>query len=126
MTNAEVLKKSMTVGDCARFFCSKHRCSDCPGWAHGETDCREVLTAWMQREESDTSYEEMKKSEIRRAVEKLLSKSVSDDYASRIIDAIIEDVIEDVNETADPEEWDDDDVRLALGRVLLKSLGETV
>lgn len=78
-------------------------------------------------EELDESGNKLdKKSEIRLSAEKLLSKSVSDDYASRIIDTIIEDVIEDINETADPEEWNEDDVRLAIGRAILKKFGEEI
>jgi hypothetical protein len=56
----------------------------------------------------------------------LLSKSISDDYVSELTDAIAEDVYQDVDETADPEEWNEDDVRLALGRVLLRKCGRFV
>ena len=63
---------------------------------------------------------------IRQAVEQLLLDSIAEDYIDRITDIIIDDVIEDINETADPERWNNDDVRLAIGRVILKKFGETV
>ena len=63
---------------------------------------------------------------IRQAVEQLLLDSIAEDYIDRITDIIIKDVIEDINETADPERWNNDDVRLAIGRVILKKFGETV
>ena len=48
-----------------------------------------------------------------------LNRPISDDYWPRISEAIIDDVIRNVEETADEEEWNEDDVRLAVGRVLL-------
>ena len=63
---------------------------------------------------------------IKQAVEQLLIDSIAEDYIDRIMDIIIDDVIEDINETADPERWNSDDVRLAIGRVILKKFGETV
>ena len=55
-----------------------------------------------------------------------LLNGVSGDYAGKIADAIAEDVADDVVECADLNEWNDCDVRLAIGRVLLKTLGVSV
>ena len=52
-----------------------------------------------------------------------LLNGVTDDYAGNIADAIADDVADDVVECADHNEWNDCDVRLAIGRVLLKALG---
>ena len=53
----------------------------------------------------------------------LNQKQISDEYWPRIRDAIADDVALDVCETADPVDWTDDDVRLAVGRVLCQRLG---
>lgn len=59
-------------------------------------------------------------------------KSVSDDYASYILDHVkngntfLEDVVNDISETSLCEEydyWNEDDIRLAIGRVLMNRLG---
>lgn len=50
-------------------------------------------------------------------------RPVSDEYWGRISDSILEEVCENVEETADKEEWNEDDVRLAVGRVLCDKLG---
>lgn len=55
-----------------------------------------------------------------------LLNGVTGDYAGEIADAIAEDVADDVAECADPDAWNDCDVRLAIGRVLLKALGVSV
>lgn len=48
---------------------------------------------------------------------------ISDDYYGRICDAILPEVEKDVKETADKDNWNEDDVRLAIGRVLCDRLG---
>lgn len=48
---------------------------------------------------------------------------IPDDYIQPIAEAITEAVAQDIYESADPSEWNDDDVRLAIGRVLCKRLG---
>lgn len=48
---------------------------------------------------------------------------ISSDYAPVIINALADDVAQDVWETADRENFNDDDVRMAVGRVLMKRLG---
>jgi hypothetical protein len=47
---------------------------------------------------------------------------ISQDYIRPIAESIVEDVAQDIYETADREEWNSDDVRLAVGRVLCKKL----
>lgn len=60
--------------------------------------------------------------EIRRIVEMLFIDSISSDYVNTIIDCIIDDVVQDVCECADEQNWNEDDVRLAIGRVLINKL----
>lgn len=67
-----------------------------------------------------------KKEMVQDVAFRLLSKSISDDYVSELTNAIAEDVYQDVDETADPGEWNEDDVRLALGRVLLRKCGRII
>lgn len=55
-----------------------------------------------------------------------LLAGVTGDYAGKIADAIADDVAKDVVECADQNAWNDCDVRLAIGRVLLKTLGVSV
>lgn len=57
------------------------------------------------------------KLQFRMFVRDMLCKSISDDYVDIILDEIIDDVVEDVECCAD-ENWNEDDVRLAIGRVL--------
>lgn len=56
--------------------------------------------------------------EIKQIVIDELSKSTDREYASQIADSIIGLVCKDIKETAD-KEWNDCDVRLAIGRVLV-------
>lgn len=67
--------------------------------------------------------DENSKLEVKECLFDLLSKSVAMDYVNDIYDKIKDEVIQDVEETADPDEWNDSDVRIALGRVLSKYLG---
>jgi hypothetical protein len=53
---------------------------------------------------------------------KMLGVAVSDHYIGDIVDNIINDVVEDVEECADPDNWNEDDVRLAIGRTLKNKL----
>lgn len=59
-------------------------------------------------------------------VRRELLNGFTGDYAGTIADAIAENVADDVAECADPNAWNDCDVRLAIGRVLLKTLGVSV
>ena len=56
------------------------------------------------------------------AYEDSLLGGISRDYSKSIAEAIADDVARDIHETADHEDWDIDDVRLAVGRVLCKRL----
>ena len=47
---------------------------------------------------------------------------ISQDYIFPIADKIVEDVAQDIYETTDAVGWNNDDVRLAVGRVLCKKL----
>lgn len=52
--------------------------------------------------------------------------AISDDYINSIIDNIIEDVVSDVKETsgyAEDGHFNTDDIKLAVGRVLIDRLG---
>ena len=51
-----------------------------------------------------------------------LKPQIASYYWEKIADVIIDDVVKDVNECADPQDWDEDDVRLAVGRVILERL----
>lgn len=65
----------------------------------------------------------MKKAGVSCIVKRNLSKGISDDYLSDIVNAIIDDVVRDVDECADSKNWNEDDVKLAVGRVLCERLG---
>lgn len=69
-------------------------------------------------------FEEPAKEEIiRNNVYHFMREAMSDDYSDLVAEAILPDVIADVNECADAEDWNEDDVRLAIGRVLCWKLG---
>lgn len=55
------------------------------------------------------------------SLEKILRKAISDDYSSDILKGIYSDVVEDIEVSAD-EDFNEDDVRLAFGRVILDRL----
>ena len=60
--------------------------------------------------------------EIRNFMKSTLASGISTDYLDYIIDELISDVIEDVKTSADAD-YSDDDIRLAVGRVLFLKLG---
>ena len=49
---------------------------------------------------------------------------IMDDFTDteKIVDMFIDEVIEDVEETADPDNWGSEDVRIALARAIKKKL----
>lgn len=47
---------------------------------------------------------------------------ISQDYIRFIAEKCVEDIAQDIYETANREAWNNDDVRLAFGRVLCKKL----
>lgn len=60
--------------------------------------------------------------DVREFMLSLLRKSISDDYVVYIADNILDDVVEDIKASAD-ENYSDEDVRYAIGRVLIDRLG---
>lgn len=64
----------------------------------------------------------LKRKEIANILYPILENCVSSSYAQVIMDEILDEVVRDVEETADPVNWNDDDVRLACGRVLMGKL----
>ena len=57
--------------------------------------------------------------EIQEQVTAELEKTTDRSYAKQIAEHITPLVCRDIKETADPENWNDSDVRLAIGRVLV-------
>lgn len=55
-------------------------------------------------------------------LELFLRQSISSDYTRSIAESILEDVKEDIECSAD-EDFNEDDIRLAIGRVLMDRLG---
>lgn len=51
-----------------------------------------------------------------------LNGPISSDYIKPIADKILDDIVLDLYETADHEYWNNDDLRLAFGRALVKRL----
>lgn len=47
-------------------------------------------------------------------------------YAASVADKALADVVQDLVETADPDEWNADDVQIAFGRVVAKRFGVEV
>ena len=62
-----------------------------------------------------------KENKIKLIALQILEDCVSD-YAIRILDEIAENIINDVEECADATEWNDDDVRLAIGRAIIDKM----
>ena len=54
-------------------------------------------------------------------IRELLNVAVSDDYVDYIANAILDDVEEDIRVSAS-EKYSDDDLRMAIGRVLVNKL----
>lgn len=44
-------------------------------------------------------------------------------YWKQIAEAILDDVVKHINKNADPDEWDEEDVRRAIGSVICERLG---
>lgn len=65
-----------------------------------------------------------RRNKIAAMVGDMLGRIVSDDYHSDVYNLLKDDIVEDVVATADPVEWNEDDVRLAIGRVLLDRLSK--
>lgn len=65
-----------------------------------------------------------RRNKIASMVGDMLGKIVSDDYHSDVYKLLKDDIVADVIATADPVEWNEDDVRPAIGRVLLDRLSK--
>lgn len=64
--------------------------------------------------------------ELRNDVRRIFAESVSTEYTKIILDKIEDDIVSDVVETSAYEEdgsYNDDDIRLAIGRVLINKMG---
>lgn len=62
------------------------------------------------------------KEKVRDIAFRLLSDALTDNYVNYVLDEIIDDIVDDVKECADPIEWNEDDVRLAVGRAFMLKL----
>ena len=69
----------------------------------------------------DRTEELKRRKEIEDVARLLLHKAITCVYAEELEDKILGRVVDDVMDTADPKNWNDDDVRLALGRVLAEA-----
>lgn len=56
------------------------------------------------------------------SIEELLTYSCTKEYSRKIANHILADVLEDIKTSAG-EEYNEDDIRLAIGRVLMNKLG---
>ena len=54
-------------------------------------------------------------------IEGILRRGISDDYTNDILEQIYDDVLKDIRTSAD-KDYNEDDVRLALGRVISERL----
>ena len=52
-----------------------------------------------------------------------LKPQIASYYWEKIADVIIDDVVKHINKNADPNEWDEEDVRRAIGSVICERLG---
>lgn len=83
--------------------------------------CKDELEL-KQSIEGSVALNAIKRRDVANVLYMLLENCVSSSYAQIIFDEIIDQVVDDVCESADPVEWNDDDVRLACGRVLMNRL----
>ena len=55
-------------------------------------------------------------------IKSIMKQAVSDDYVRYIMEVLYYDILDDIKTSAD-EDYNEDDVRLAIGRVLMDKLG---
>lgn len=60
---------------------------------------------------------------IKNISKNLLSKCISNDYVERILDKIIYDIWYDITICTDLDNFNEDDIKLAIGRTLCDKLG---
>lgn len=83
-----------------------------------------VIKSFPKRFEDCLNY--LRFVDIAEIIKSLLKITVGDDYVENIFDSVFEDVKEDVFTSSDYQNsgaFNDDDVRMAIGRVLSKRLG---
>lgn len=68
----------------------------------------------------------IEKDDFSAVVRQSLENGISSEYSAILAERICIDVAWDVYEAADPSEWNDSDVRLGIGRAILKGLGVDV
>lgn len=81
------------------------------------------LKSLILRDKAETEREARWESSISGEISRLLDKAVSEDYLEKVADAIYEDVKEDVMTASDYPHYSEDDIRMAIGRVLVRRLG---
>ena len=55
-------------------------------------------------------------------IKSIMKQAVSDDYVQYIMEVLYYDILDDIKTSAD-EDYNEDDVRLSIGRVLMDKLG---
>ncbi len=94
-------------------------------YEHIQRICADPLNACSEHIiYAHNSTELSRRNKIATEVGIMLSKVVSDDYHSDVYKLLKIDIIEDVIANADPIDWDEDDIRLSIGRVLLGRLNQ--
>lgn len=86
------------------------------------------LIEGLQEDDSpDATCVEEERSTIKEILmETLVLTYIDHRELEELVDAILDDVVTDIHESADPENWNNDDVIMALSRVLRKKVGLSV
>lgn len=80
------------------------------------------LKALILRDKAETERDAQWEDTISGEISRLLDKAVSEEYLEKVADAIYEDVKEDVMTASDYPHYSEDDIRMAIGRVLVRRL----
>lgn len=80
------------------------------------------LKALILRDKAETERDAQWEDTISGEISRLLDKAVSEEYLEKIADAIYEDVKEDIMTASDYPHYSEDDIRMAIGRVLVRRL----
>lgn len=81
------------------------------------------LKALILKDKAETERDAQWEISISGEISRLLDKAVSEDYLEKVADAIYEDVKEDVMSASDYPHYCEDDIRVAIGKVLVKKIG---
>ena len=84
------------------------------------------MTMLLKNESLIKLYHEERNTVLRNEIKNILAQSIGEDYLPKILEKCLEDIFNDVEVSSDyiaGGTWDDDDIRLAIGRVLEKHLG---